>query len=220
MVRVVILEDEIPARKKLRRFLESLETPVEIVAEIDTVSAGIELLRKQSPDLLFADIELLDGRSFEIFAQVTITCPIIFTTAYDQFWMNAFESNGIDYLLKPFSRERFQQAWDKFLLLRGKPAAEAEAWARIAELVGQQAAPKEYRKRFSVHGRQGIYFLDTENISFFEASEGVVFAYDNSGKRHLMTEATLKEIEEQLDPAAFFRLNRSELVHKAYVESI
>ena len=109
MIKVVIIEDEIPARNKLKRFISELETPIEIVAEIDTVEKAVVFLKNSSVDLIFSDIELLDGNAFEIYDQVNISCPVIFTTAYDQFWMNAFESNGIEYLLKPFSQSRFQK---------------------------------------------------------------------------------------------------------------
>ena len=95
MIKVVIIEDEIPARKKLKRFIEELNTPVEIVSEIDTVRSAIDFFKNNQVDVVFSDIELLDGNAFEIYSQVSIKCPIIFTTAYDQFWMNAFENTKV-----------------------------------------------------------------------------------------------------------------------------
>ena len=220
MIKILILEDEIPARKKLKRFLEELDTQIEIIAEIDTVAMGIIFLESNTVDLIFSDIELLDGNSFEIYNQVSLSCPIIFTTAYDQFWMNAFDSNGIAYLLKPFSKDRFQKAWDKFLMFRNTPNDGNKLLSNLTKIIEQNFAKKSFKKRFTVHNRQGIYFLDTENISFFEASEGVVFAYDTIAKKHLLSESTLKEIEEQLDSSDFFRLNRSELINKSHIEKI
>ncbi|MFN3666858.1 MAG: LytR/AlgR family response regulator transcription factor [Sediminibacterium sp.] len=220
MIKILLLEDEIPARKKLKRFLAELDTPIEIVAELDTVAMGITFLKSNAVDVIFSDIELLDGNSFEIYNQVTLSCPIIFTTAYDQFWMNAFDSNGIDYLLKPFSKERFRKAWDKFMLFRNAPNDADMLLNRLTKMIEENFVHKSFKKRFAVHHRQGIYFLDTANISFFEASEGAVFAYDTTGKKHLLTESTLKEIEEQLNPSDFFRINRSELVNKSHVEKI
>src|SRR5690606_41118398 len=111
MIKVLIIEDEIPARNKLKRFLNQQIESISIVAEIDTIESAIAFLTTNHVDVIFSDIELLDGNAFEIYKQVQVQCPIIFTTAYDQFWMNAFESNGIDYLLKPFSQDRFQKAW-------------------------------------------------------------------------------------------------------------
>jgi len=220
MIRILIIEDEIPARKKLKRFLAELDVVAEVVAEIDTVKIAVEFLKDNSVDLIFSDIELLDGNAFEIYSSVSVSCPIIFTTAYDQFWMNAFESNGIAYLLKPFSRERFQKAWDKFLLFTKTPSLENELLANLTKLFEKSLLDKSYRKRFTLHMRQGIYFLNIESIVFFEAKEGVVYASDTIGKKYILNESTLKEIEEQVNPLDFFRINRSELVCKQYVEKM
>lgn len=220
LIKILIIEDEIPARKKLKRFLAELGTPIEIMAEISTVSEGISFLKNNSPDLIFSDIELLDGNSFEIYNQVPLTCPIIFTTAYDQFWMNAFESNGIDYLLKPYPKERLQKAWSKVLLFRNSTTEKNNLLATLTNLIEQNFAVKSQKKRFTVHTKQGIYFLGLEEISFFEACEGVVFAADTNGKKHLLTYTTLKEIENQLDASDYLRINRSELISKIHVEKI
>lgn len=219
-IKVVIVEDEMPAQKKLRRFIQDLNTAVDIIAEISTVSSGVTFLKNHHADLIFSDIELLDGNAFEIYSQVVVTCPIIFTTAYDQYWMNAFESNGIDYLMKPFSQERFIKAWDKFISLSQSTRENDQLLINIAKLIEQSVAGKSYRKRFTAHHHQGMYFLDIETITYFEASAGLVNAYDTGGKKHLLNIATLKEIEEQVDPSAFFRINRSELVNKKHIEKI
>ena len=220
MIKIAIIEDEIPARRKLKRFLDELEVMTEVVAEIDTVKTAVEFLKNTKVDLIFSDIELLDGNAFEIYSNVTVSCPIIFTTAYDQFWMNAFESNGIAYLLKPFSRERFQKAWDKFLLFKKSPSSENELLNNLTKLIEKNFKEKSFKKRFTVHIRQGIYFLDIENITFFEANASVVYAFDTTGKKYLLNESTLKEIEEELNPSHFFRINRSELINKQHIEKI
>jgi DNA-binding LytR/AlgR family response regulator len=220
MTKILIIEDEIPARKKLKRFIEELDLPIEIIAELDTVQSSVNFLKNHKPDLIFSDIELLDGNAFEIYQQVSVSCPIIFITAYDQFWMDAFDGNGIAYLLKPFSKERFQKAWKKYLLLGNSVSKEENAIVNLTKLFQQNFSEKQYKKRFSINTHQTIYFLETENILFFEANEGIIFAYDTKGKKHLLTESTLKEIEEQLNPLDFFRINRSEFVHKTYIEKI
>ncbi|MFD2907545.1 LytR/AlgR family response regulator transcription factor [Flavobacterium ardleyense] len=220
MIKILIIEDEIPARKKLKRFLDELETTTEIVAEIDTVEVAIEFLKESKIDLIFSDIELLDGNAFEIYNRVSVSCPIIFTTAYDQFLMNAFETNGIAYLLKPFSKDRFQAAWDKFLLFRNSSVNENQQLNNLTELIRQNFVQNSYKKRFTIHAHQRIYFLDTENITFFEASESVIFAVDINGKKHLLSESTLKDIEKQLNPVDFFRINRSTLINKQHIEKI
>lgn len=220
MIKILIIEDEIPARKKLKRFLEALDTKTEVVAEIDTVETAIEFLNHSRVDIIFSDIELLDGNAFEIYNRVKVSCPIIFTTAYDQFLMNAFESNGIAYLLKPFSQGRFQLAWDKFLLFRNLISNENQQLSTLTNLILHNFSKINYKKRFTINTHQGIYFLDTQNITFFEASESVVFAFDITGKKHLLNNSTLKEIEQQLNPEEFYRINRSSLINKQHVEKI
>lgn len=218
MIKVLLIEDEIPARKKLVRFLNDLEESVQIVGEIDTVANAIAFLKKTEVDLIFSDIELLDGQAFEIYSQVEIHCPIIFTTAYDQFWMNAFETNGIAYLLKPFSFERFEMAWQKFLKLR--TTHDVAITLKLSELLQLKPSEVAFKKRFIIQTNTGMYFLDTENITLFLAEDGVVFAYDTAGKKHLLHETTLKTIETQLDPNAFYKINRGEIVAKRYLERI
>lgn len=213
MIRIVIIEDEIPARKKLIRFINELKENTEIIAEIDNVEQAIDFFKtEKSVDLIISDIELLDGNAFEIYDQVKISCPIIFTTAYDQFWMNAFETNGIEYLLKPFTLERFQKAWNKFSVLN-KSHASDEILLKICQ-IQKEIQPKSFKERFSVISNKGIYFLETKNIAFFKAEEGVIFAFDDSGKKHLLNKTVLKEIESQLNTNEFFKINRSELVNK------
>jgi DNA-binding LytR/AlgR family response regulator len=213
MIRIVIIEDEIPARKKLIRFINELKETTEIIAEIDNVEQAIDFFKtEKSVDLIISDIELLDGNAFEIYDQVKISCPIIFTTAYDQFWMNAFETNGIEYLLKPFTLERFQKAWNKFSVLN-KSHASDEILLKICQ-IQKEIQPKSFKERFSVISNKGIYFLETKNIAFFKAEEGVIFAFDDSGKKHLLNKTVLKEIESQLNTNEFFKINRSELVNK------
>ncbi|SDX39125.1 LytR/AlgR family response regulator transcription factor [Aequorivita viscosa] len=220
MIRILIIEDEIPARKKLKRFIGALDTPTEIVAEIDTVDVAVEFLNNNQVDLIFSDIELLDGSAFEIYRLVSVSCPIIYTTAYDKFWMDAFDSNGIAYLLKPFSKERFEKAWDKFLLFRNPANSEKKWISNIENLLKQNIVTKTYKKRFTINTHQGFYFLETETILYFSANEGVVFAYDFTNKKHLLSESTLKEIEAHVDPTLFFRINRSELVNKLHIDKI
>jgi DNA-binding LytR/AlgR family response regulator len=220
MIKILIIEDEIPARKKLKRFLDELDTATDVVGEIDTVRKAVDFLTNTKVDLIISDIELLDGNAFEIYKEIAVTCPIIFTTAYDQFLMDAFETNGIEYLLKPFSRERFQKAWNKFLQFRNTDSENDTLLMNLTRLMENNLVEKSYKKRFTINYHQGIYFLETENIAFFQADEGVVFAIDTSGKKHILTESTLTKIEAQLNPAEFFRINRSELVGKKYIEKI
>jgi DNA-binding LytR/AlgR family response regulator len=220
MIKIAIIEDEIPAREKLKRFIKELKMDSEIVAEIGSVDAAVAFLNTITVDLIISDIELQDGNAFEIYQQVSLSCPIIFTTAYDQFWINAFESNGIDYLLKPFSKDRFQKAWTKFLMLKNSPNDNDIVLSNLTKIIEQNFTQKLFKKRFNISHRQEIYFLDTENITLFEANSGLIFAHDITGKKHMLTESTLKEIEDKMNPSLFFRINRSEIVNKNHIEKI
>lgn len=219
MITVLIIEDERPARQRLKRLLADVSTPVKIAAELDTVADSIAFLQQHQPDLIFSDIELLDGQAFDIYRQQAPGCPIIFTTAYHQFWMDAFESNGIDYLLKPFSTERFQKAWDKFQLLRNQPSS-MQPLASLLQRLESTLQTKAYKQRFSIHGHQHIYFLDTTQIVWLEARDGVVLAFDTAGKKHLLSHDSLSSIAAQLDPTDFFRIHRSCVIRRQHIERI
>lgn len=220
MIQILIIEDEIPARKKLTRFISELDTPTHILAEISTVQAAIEFLKTNQPDLILSDIELLDGNAFEIYKQVNINCPIIFTTAYNQFWMQAFEENGIDYLLKPFTQARFQKAWEKFLWHSKTTTQPANHWQQLTNIIQQNLNVNSYKKRFTIHKSGSMIFLETVNICLFEANEGVIFAHDIKGHKHLLSESTISEIEKQLNPTDFFRINRAQLIAKNHIEKV
>lgn len=213
-----MIEDELPARKKLRRFLAELDEPVSVIAEAGTVAEVLSVLESHlQPDLILSDIELLDGNVFEAFEQVNPACPVIFTTAYDQYWMNAFETEGIEYLLKPFSLERFRKAWEKFLRFRRNEGVSLPGAERLLK---HNIAEKPGKERFAVRSGQALTFVETAAILYFTAEEGVVFATDLQGKRHWLTASALKEVEEALSPSDFFKINRSQLVHRKYIERV
>ncbi len=220
MIKVVIIEDEAPARRKLMRFLQDLEEPVEVIKEFISVEESIRFFNQsQDIDLVLSDIELQDGNAFNIFSEIKLSCPVIFTTAYDQFYIHAFETNGIDYLLKPFSFERFQKAWSKFLLLRGNLAESSVLINKIEALMAlQKAEIKDYKQRFTVSSGRKLYFINIEDILYFAAEDGVVLAIDYHQKKHILSFSTLKEIEALIDPVQFFRINRSHIINKDFIE--
>lgn len=223
MYKILIIEDEAPARKKLKRYIEQACNSYEIVAELETVAEAKSLLTQTHDiDLIFSDIELRDGNVFEVYNEVSINCPIIFATAYNEFLMNAFEANGIEYLLKPYSFERFSNAWDKFIRLKANPLA------NYNELIGtinhllkdSQENSIEYKDQFAIKTHKEIYFLKVEDIVCFQADNGIIFAFDKTNKRHIMPQTVFKEIEIFLDPKKFFRINRSESVHRKFIDKL
>lgn len=226
---ILILEDEELAARQTVEFLQraGLATVPPVVRSVAKALAWLQA--NPMPALIFSDIELLDGNVFALYEQVRVTCPIVFTTAYDQFLLPAFQGNGIAYLLKPFSYEQFREALDKYHLLQGSfsaraaPAAPAAALSLAVlqelSLALRQNGQPQYKQRFSVRMRNHLYILAVDQVAYVQADEGVTFAVDATGARYPLV-GTLTEVERQLDPSRFGRLNRSELVNIAFVEKM
>jgi two-component system response regulator LytT len=225
---ILILEDEELAARQTVQFLQQAGLAAEAPPVLRSVEKALAWLQTHPmPDLLFSDIELLDGNVFSLYERFQVSCPIIFTTAYDQYLLPAFRGNGIAYLLKPFSYEQFREALDKYQFLRGSfagaaaapaPALSAEVLHELSQALRQNSQP-QYKQRFSVRMRNGLYVLQVDDVAYVQADEGVTFAVDGAGTRYPLS-GTLTELERQLDPARFGRLNRSELVNIAFVERV
>jgi DNA-binding LytR/AlgR family response regulator len=222
-VTIVLLEDEAIASRQLAELLTRLLPDARILTSLPSVQEATNWFAKNAaPDLLFSDIELLDGNVFALFDRVPVSCPIIFTTAYDQFLLRAFQGNGIAYLLKPFTEQQVRQALDKYTLLR---PSQIPATPTLTDTVLNQLrdalrpAQVTYRQRFAVKLRQGIHLLDTNDITYLQADEGVIFAFDARGQKYPLN-GSLNDLEAQLDPARFFRLNRAEIIHIRYIDRL
>ena len=217
-MKVVIIEDEPPAREKLAKFIGRYDRQIEILAQLESVAATLQYfeMRAAAPDLVFADIELLDGNVFEVFENGKITCPVIFTTAYDQFLLQAFERNGIAYLLKPFDFQKFAAAMRKFETLKNNFAWATDDFLR--EIRENLRQPK-YKERFVIKTASGIRLLETKQIAFIQMQNEIPFAFDAAGNKFPLG-ATLTELQKTLDPKAFFRLNRSEIVNLDFIENL
>jgi DNA-binding LytR/AlgR family response regulator len=216
-MRVVIIEDEPLAADKLSEFIRRYDNEIQIVARLESVQGSFVWFREnRSPDLVFSDIELLDGNVFPLYEGGKITCPIIFTTAYDQFWMQAFERNGIAYLLKPFSFEKFTAAMQKFETLKQNfISVQRDFWREVQAGFTQ---PK-YKERFVVKVKGGIRLLETNTIAFIQIQNEIPFAFDAAGNKFPLNES-LAQLEQILNPSTFFRLNRSEIVNLNFIESL
>ena len=216
-MRVVIIEDEPPAGDKLSQFIRRYDRNIEVSAILTNIKESLVWLRENSvPDLIFSDIELLDGNVFEVFENREILCPIIFTTAYDQFWMQAFERNGIAYLLKPFPFEKFAAAMQKFEKLKQNFAS---AQADFRREIQQNFAQPKYKDRFIVKIKGGLQFIETKQIAFIQIQNEITFAFDATGQKFPLSE-NLTQLEQMLDPKVFFRLNRSEIVNLNFIERL
>ncbi|AYA35960.1 DNA-binding response regulator [Hymenobacter oligotrophus] len=216
---ILIIEDELLTAQQIQQFIADYGLSAEVHTVRSIARARAWLQQHPMPELVFSDVELLDGNVFTLYQQVAVTCPIIFITAYDQFLLQAFQVNGIGYLLKPFDFGQFRAALDKYHALRPAPAAPPVLTHELVLELRQalQHTAKSFRQRFSVRLRNTLYVLPVEEVAYLQADEGVVLAYDQQGARHALT-GTLSEIADELDPRLFFRLNRSELVNIRYVE--
>jgi DNA-binding LytR/AlgR family response regulator len=198
-MRVLIIEDELPARAKLEDMLKRLQPEAFIVARLGSVKDSIQWLSQHDePDLAFVDIQLSDDHSFEIFRKYPVKFPVIFTTAYDKYLLESFEFNSIDYLLKPISEERLKRSLEKI-----KNLEKHFLDGNISRLLQGE------RPKTRIVGKKGTDFiaLEVDEAAYFFTEHKIVFVRDFSG-RQLILDKTLHEIEEQLDKSKFFRLNR------------
>ena len=223
MHKILIVEDEVPAKKKLIRFIDEICSDYQIVGEIATVKDAMSFFSSpREIDVIFSDIELRDGNIFGVYKELSVPCPIIFVTAYNKFLMEAFETNGIAYLLKPYSKDRFSKAWEKFLKLKDQSQKNYQDVINTLNelLLKRHAGFTGYKEMFPIRSARGIYFLKVAEIVYFKAEDGLVFAFDRINKKHIMSQRTLKEVIELLDPDLFFSINRGELIHRKYIERI
>ena len=202
-MKVLIIEDEIPAQIQLERLLKTHFPGFEVIAKINSVGAAVHWLKHQQADLIFMDVELSDGQCFEIFKQVSVETPVIITTAYNNYAIKAFKVNSIDYLLKPIDKTEFVEAVEKSkkIALRNLPD-----YTQIEELLTKNQ-PKEYKKRFTVKLGDRILVLNTSDIAYFYSEDKATFIVTNEGKRYI-SDMSLDTVEEQLNVIDFFRLSR------------
>ena len=205
-MRVIVIEDEKPAANRLIKMLQTIDRNIEIVAKLDTIESSVSFL-STSPeiDLIFMDIQLADGLSFNIFSEVQVNTPIIFTTAFDQYTLKAFKVNSIDYLLKPIEEKDLIQAINKYKKIH---AQGKEGFSeKILQLV-HDIHNKKYKERLLIKRGQQLSYLKTDNIAFCFADGKLCFAVDFNGNKYLL-DVNLSQLEEQLQPEKFFRINRT-----------
>lgn len=214
-MRVVIIEDETAAAHNLAAILHKVCPDVEIVETIDTVVDSVDFFRSSPQlDLVFMDIHLADGASFRIFDSVKVETPIIFTTAYDQYAIEAFKVNSIDYLLKPINDEGVKRAINKWQHLT---STERNDYAvRINQVAEKQRVEQ---RSFLVHFRDKIIPLQSKDVAFFHTFEERVTAYCHSGEKHLI-ELTLEALQAKLSSDDFFRANRQFIISRKAVKEM
>jgi two-component system response regulator LytT len=211
---ILIIEDEIVAAEKLKRQLNQYDSTIEVLAHLESVEESVAWLQAhpEAADLIFLDIHLADGLSFSIFEQVKVNTPIIFTTAYDQYALKAFEVNSLAYLLKPIKKAELARSLEKYEELQAR--TDAVDFQQLAALMREQKPL--YQKRFLVYAGEKIKSVPVEDTAYFFAEQRYVFLVTQDGQRHII-DKTLDKLESLLDPDRFFRINRKFLIS---IESI
>lgn len=216
-IKILIIEDEIHAQKELLRLLKNTEYSFHIEDTIDTVEDSVAWFNaKNEPDLVFMDIQLADGISFDIFNSVKISCPVIFTTAYDEYAIKAFKINSIDYLLKPIKQLELEAALNKYSNLNNKTYSNSTIndYHKIAELLNQNS--KKYKSRFISRIGDQIMHIHVDDIAYFKSEDNVTFAVKHDSGNYIVDQS-LDQIASLLDPDKFYRINRATITN---IESI
>lgn len=215
---ILIIEDEQLAGEKLRGYIKDFIDQKAKITWLRSISEVSEYLNSDAHiDLIFSDIELLDGNVFAIYDTIKIAYPIIFCTAYDQFVLKAFKANGIAYLLKPYNEEQFIDAWKKYQLLfeKNSPEIQESIIDELKLIVNNKSS--DYKMRFTIKKPNGIFLLSVEDIIYFQSQGDFLLVFDQKGNKHIINQS-LGKIASALNPKQFFQINRSEIININYIE--
>ncbi len=212
-MKILIVEDEELAVKKIKKTLNEVDASADVVGVTDSIIATTDWLETNpSPDLILMDIELSDGQSFEIFSRVQVKSAVVFTTSYDEYALQAFKVNSIDYLLKPIQKEDLEAALNKYKQMKqmyaeqnGNTALNMDA---LVKELQQKLQPKEYRKRFLVKHGQKLVSIEVDEITYF-FSDGRLNFFKTDDNRKFVVDYTMDELEDMLDPQKYFRISRA-----------
>lgn len=216
-LRIILIEDEAATARNLEYILKEINSDIEVVVILQSVTEGIDWLTTKDSDydLIFSDIRLSDGLSFEIFKQTNIKKPVIFVTAYNDYAIEAFRNNGIDYILKPFDREEIQRTLLKYnTLIASDIKIKKEALLQQLESVTNR-----YRKSFLIHYCGRLIPVEAAKISWFYTANEIVYAHTTSGQQYTV-EFTLEQLERDLSPELFFRANRQFIINRNAINAV
>jgi len=217
---VIIIEDESLIAKNMQRLLREIDAEIKVVAVLDSVASAVKWLNSNPhPDLLFVDIQLSDGISFDIFNQVKIDKPVIFTTAYNEYAIRAFKVNSVDYLLKPIDKEYLQAALLKFKkhFQLGPAGGVTEQLKELMQTLANPAA-KKFKERFLAHYKSGIVPLPESKVAYF-FKDTIIYLVTTDNEKLVTDYSTIDEIEEVINPQKFFRSNRQSIIQIDQVET-
>lgn len=218
-MRYILIEDEQLAAKRLRTLIDELRPDYEFVAKFDSVESATISLPALSYDVLFMDIQLADGISFDIFDQIHIEKPIIFTTAYDEFALKAFKTNSIDYLLKPIDLNELKRAIEKFERHVKEPVKTSaiDDTSQVQKLM--QALQPSGKERFVVKVGEHLKTVETEHIQLIYSQDKGTYLFTEEGKRFLI-DYTLDKVETLMNPSNFYRISRKYILNLNYIKDI
>ena len=218
-MKVLIIEDEAPAFRRLEKILHEIVSTMEILEVFDSVEDTVGYLKNhEAPDLMFMDIQISDGVSFQIFEQAEVKCPVIFTTAYDEYMLKAFKVNSIDYLLKPIKKEELEAALTKYKSLHSAtPAPSTDSLNEIISQIKLGVTP--YKSRFLVKQGDKMLAIKSQDIVCFQSKHGIVHIVTKNEKSYL-SDFTLDDLMSHLDPSLFCRANRQFIVHIDYINTV
>ncbi len=218
IMKAIIIEDEIVAAQALESLIKEVQPDMEILVVLQSIDESVEWFQLHPmPDLVFMDIHLADGSSFGIFNEVDISCPIIFTTAYDEYALKAFEVNSIDYLLKPISKQDLERAINKYKKMTPSPAENIELIQKLLNNLKQTSS--NYKNYFLVPDRDRLIPVSVNDIAFICIDSKMVKAVGFKQKNYYLDQ-TLDEIMHQLSPEHFFRANRQYIVARSAIKDL
>lgn len=211
-MRILIIEDEPLAAKKLKGLVKEINPDAEILSVLESVDESLEWLKANDhPDIILSDIHLSDGICFNIYSRIEVECPIVFTTAYEKYAIQAFEVNSIDYLLKPIQKERLENALQKAQKLPEQISmSKSVLFEEFKTLLSK--SNREYKNRFLCKIGNKIKSVPVENINYFYSKDKMTFIVDKSSNRYPVNN-TLDELDQIVDPKHFFRVNRKYIVN-------
>ena len=218
-MKILIIEDEEPAVEILADTILELRPDAKIKGTPGSIKEAVKWFdTNPAPDLVFCDIHLPDGNSFEIFKKIEVKAPVVFTTAYDQYAIEAFRVNSIDYLLKPIMKEDVSRAINKYEELQQDQLM--QKWQNMQKIIAKAPTPESSsRKRFLVKQGQNMRTIPADEVAGFLAEEGLVFLYNFSGQRFVIN-TSLDQVEEELDQTKFFRINRQFIINIDAIEQV
>ncbi|UKT64994.1 LytR/AlgR family response regulator transcription factor [Pedobacter mucosus] len=217
-MKVIIIEDEIRTANELRGMLLGIDNEIQVEAVLRSVASALEWLQANPmPELIFSDIELGDGLSFEIFRKIAIEVPVIFCTAFDEYAIRAFESNSIDYILKPLDEAMLQKSLEKYIRFKDHLIASAQHAQNLDRAITQIDAV--YQQTLLVNYREKIIPIKLSDVALVYAANGAVYLHTGNDK-NFAVQYTMEQLELMLEPRRFFRANRQFILNRDFIEDI